>query len=101
MGSPRWTSGDGRKSAHEADGERVARSTRTWSPTSRVLAIEEEGMTKFWKMKVRAKRAMTMVQREARPSRRVSSFCGCGAALLIVTLRRREKFISGVLTRRV
>jgi hypothetical protein len=28
-------------------GARVARSTITWSPTSRVLAMEEDGMTKF------------------------------------------------------
>jgi len=54
---------------------------------SRVLAMEDEGMTKFWRMKVRVKRAMTrVVRREARVSR-VSSIGGRLGDLLIVPLR--------------
>jgi hypothetical protein len=49
--------------------------------------MEEEGMTKFWKTKVRAKRTMTMVlRREARLSR-ASSFGGRVVDVLIVPLR--------------
>jgi hypothetical protein len=49
--------------------------------------MEDEGMTKFWKMKERVKRRMTMMlRREARLSR-VSSIGGCGLALPIETLR--------------
>jgi hypothetical protein len=50
--------------------------------------MEAEGIAKFWKMKEKAKRAsMTVLQKEARLSRRVSWFCGWVVALLIVILR--------------
>src|SRR5580658_4976545 len=49
------------------------RSTRTWSPMRRVLTIEAEGISKFWKMKVMTKRPMARtVQMEARDSSGVS-----------------------------
>src|ERR1700677_4063315 len=55
------------------------RSTRTWSPMRRVLTIEAEGISKFWKMKVMTKRPMARtVQMEARDSSGVSA-CSCWA----------------------
>ena len=45
--------------AQRVDGEREARSAITWSPTSNVLAIEREGMAKFWKTNVSTKRPTT------------------------------------------
>src|SRR5580698_9123358 len=49
------------------------RSTRTWSPISRVFTIEAEGISKFWKIKVITKRPMaSTLQIEASDSSGVS-----------------------------
>jgi len=62
----------------------VTRSTRTWSPTSRVLAMEAEGMTKFWKAKVMAKIQMAArTKKEAMDSGRVSFCLGFGLGVRV------------------
>src|ERR1700722_4968480 len=60
------------------------RSTRRGSPMRRVLTLEGEGISKFWKIKVMTKRPMARtVQMEARDSSGVSA-CSCWATSGVV-----------------
>jgi hypothetical protein len=61
------------KGASEDEGASVTRSTRTWSPTRSVLAIDEDGMTKFWKRNVITKRPTAKVEQSEANSRNVVS----------------------------
>jgi hypothetical protein len=59
-------------------GENEVRSTRTWSPISRVFSIDAEGISKFWKTKVMTKRpTASTVQMEANDSKSVSVCSAC------------------------
>src|ERR1039458_6713168 len=42
-------------------GARLTRSTMSWAPTRMALAMERDGMTKFWKTKVKTKRTVMAV----------------------------------------
>src|SRR5947209_19573705 len=57
--SPSWGCRYFTNGAHDVFGEKVTRSTTTWSPMSSVSSMEADGISKFWKMKVMMKSRTT------------------------------------------